>query len=94
MKPLIPPGIIVSGGASDWTKSLKVSDEDNRVSGVQTIITEDMKPNTMDPVSVHIQEARRQRQMVMDIASRGVKDIMLALCWLETQGTDSREKQD
>ena len=44
--------------------------------------TEDMEPDTMDPVSVQIQEARNRRQMGMDIASGGVKDIMLAEGWL------------
>ena len=43
-----PPGMIVSGGVSDHTKCLEVSDEDNRVSGVQTTITEDMEPDTID----------------------------------------------
>ena len=47
--------MIVSGGVSDHTKCLEVSDEDNRVSGIQTTITEDMK--TTDPVLVQIQEA-------------------------------------
>ena len=36
----------------------------------------------MDLVSVQIQEARNWRQMGMDIASGGVKDIMLAEGWL------------
>ena len=44
-----------------------------------------MEPDTIDPVSVQIQEARRWRQMGMDIASGGVKDIMLAECWLPSQ---------
>ena len=77
-----PPGIIVPGGVSDWTKCLEVSDEVNRVSSAQTTITEDMEPDTMDPVSVVIKEAIRQRQMGLDIASGGVKDIILAECWL------------
>ena len=46
---------------SDCTKCLEVSDEDNRVLGVQTTITEDMEPDTMDLVSVQIKEAIRQR---------------------------------
>ena len=82
---LTPPGIIVPGGVSDSTKCLEVSDEDNRVSGVQTTITKYMEPDTMDPVSVFIQEARGQRQMGMNIASRGVKDIILLECWLPSQ---------
>ena len=39
----------------------------------------------MDLVSVQIQEARNRRQMGMDIASGGVKDIMLAEGWLPSQ---------
>ena len=48
-------------------------------------LTEDMEPDVMDPVSVQIQTARRLRRMGLDIASGGVKDIMLAECWLPSQ---------
>ena len=47
--------------------------------------TENMEPDTMDPVSVFIQEARGQREMGMNIASRGVKYIILLECWLPSQ---------
>ena len=47
--------------------------------------TENMEPDTMDPVSVFIQETRGQREMGMNIASRGVKYIILLECWLPSQ---------
>ena len=51
---LTPPGIIVPSGVSDSPMCLEVSNEENRVGGVQTIITEYMDPHTIDPVSVQI----------------------------------------
>ena len=56
-------GTIISGGVSDWTKCLDISNEDNRVSGAQTTISEDMEPDTMDRVSVQIKDTIRGRQM-------------------------------
>ena len=38
--------------------------------------------DVMDPVSVQIQEAGRLRQMGLSLPSGGVKDILLAECWL------------
>ena len=83
---LTPPGIIVPGGVSDHTKCLEVSDEDNKVSGVQTTNTRDIEPNKMDPG--YVQMAR----CIVILFLSATSSLCVFILLLETQRTSGREK--